>query len=233
MPGEQTITFGLGVGLKTIKLNGDIAVHGDVSIIGNGEVTLDGAGKGRIFDVAEGARLALAGLTLVGGKADVGGAIRNAGDLTLVGVTLSGNHALQGGAIDNTGKLRVLGGTILDNAAVGPLAKGGGIANVGPKADATLVGTVVASNRADGPGSAGGGIANFGGGSLKVFFSLVLGNTANGKADGLYSGPGSNPRVFGSVVAGALTPPGGPFDVRGSKLLDGLGPDPLTDVFRR
>jgi phospholipase/lecithinase/hemolysin len=208
MPGRQTVTFDLGTGAKTITLGGQLSIHDDLTLVGTASpLTINGAGKGRIFDVAEGADVSIAAMNLVNGKADSGGAIRNAGDLTLTAVTLSGNTAQQGGAIYNTGTLHVYASALTDNTASGSTAVGGAIANVGANADAVLAGVLIANNRAVGTLALGGGLATTDGASMRVYDSLFIDNVADGGTGGnarggaAYVGDDSSLRLFGTLVA--------------------------------
>ena len=63
--------------------------------------------------------MALSGVTITGGSADLGGAVRNrAGDLALSNVVIRGNQALVGGGLFNTGRVTVSGVTIKGNRAL-------------------------------------------------------------------------------------------------------------------
>ncbi len=180
MPGEQTVTFALGHGPKTINLNSQLDIKDDLTLIGGPSVTISGQGQTRLFNVAAGADVAIAALRLIDGKADQGGAIFNAGSLTLVGVLLSGNHARQGGAIYNAdgASLDVFASLIANNTAGGGsygTGQGGGIF-VASGSTARLYGSVVTSNTA--VGGKGGGVYVADDGDFALCASLVLGNNA-------------------------------------------------------
>jgi hypothetical protein len=111
-----------------------IAATDNLSIVGNGDViqrsTATGTPAFRLFDVASGASLALANLTLQGGSAlqyqkeGQGGAIYSQGSLNLNGVTVQSNIAQGGnysggGGIFSSGLLTVNASTIQNNQALG------------------------------------------------------------------------------------------------------------------
>ena len=97
--GANTITFASGLS-GTIVLGGSElpAVTGNLTVQGNPEITVSGAGQSRIFEVDTGGTLNLTGLALTDGSAGLGGAILdNGGTLNISGSTLSGNIARQHG----------------------------------------------------------------------------------------------------------------------------------------
>ncbi len=122
-------------------------VAGDITIIGNG-ATITMTGQNRLFNVvynqqwSRNRSLTLKNITLLGGVADDGGAIYNAGDLTLENVTLQNHSAVRGGAIYNVGSLVMNGGAIQNNSAS---EFGGGIYNLG---DMQLDGVNIRDNTA-------------------------------------------------------------------------------------
>jgi hypothetical protein len=125
-PGPDTITFNPAVISPrpvTIRLTGGPLVLADpatTTIIGPGakRLTISGGLKSRVFDV-RGGSVALSGLTITGGRADLGGGVRNrAGDLALSNVVIRGNRAFVGGGLFNTGRVTVSGVTIKNNHAL-------------------------------------------------------------------------------------------------------------------
>jgi hypothetical protein len=125
-PGPDTITFDpsfFGKSGRTIVLTGGPLVLTDpatTTIIGPGarRLTISGGGKSQVFDI-QGASLALSGITITGGSADLGGAVRNqAGDLALSNVAIRGNRAFVGGGLFNTGRVTMSGVTIKNNRAI-------------------------------------------------------------------------------------------------------------------
>jgi hypothetical protein len=110
-PGPDTITFDpsfVGKARRTIVVTGGPLILTDpatTTIIGPGakRLTISGGGKSGVFDV-EGGSLALSGVTITGGSADLGGGVCNrAGDLALRNVVIRGNEAFVGGGLFNTG----------------------------------------------------------------------------------------------------------------------------------
>lgn len=141
-PGPDRITFGDEDGPfstpQTIELAGSLpAIAGEVTIDGHIRhrlwkaygATISGGGRHRVFQVPPGATLRLAGITIVEGKADAGGAVLNRGRLVVEGVSLLRNEAAgSGGAIANDGgEVLLINSTAADNRAV----RGGAVANLG------------------------------------------------------------------------------------------------------
>jgi hypothetical protein len=135
-PGPDTIVFAtsaFGSRARTIALRGGPLVLTDkatTTIVGAGagRLTIDGAGRSRVFDV-RGGSLAVSRLTIAGGRADDGGGVRNDGGRhRLTDVVLRGNSArVLGGGLFNDGTAMLRDVTVVGNAA----AVGGGIANTG------------------------------------------------------------------------------------------------------
>jgi len=116
-----------------VVIQAEIEIDKSVDFDGRGNLTVDGAGRHRVFSVREGAHAALSGLTVTGGFSegdtsgdDDGAAIANFGTLRLKQTTISGNRcgAFCSYAISNEGDMDVDGSTISRNEA-------GGIGNVG------------------------------------------------------------------------------------------------------
>jgi outer membrane lipase/esterase len=246
--GAQTIAFRLGAGPHTIQLGGELAVTDDVTVSGpEDRLVIDGQGKTRLFDVSAGAHVTLSRLTLTGGSADQGGAIRNAGDLRLDGVDVNHSTARQGGGVYNTGSLHVFGSVLHDNSAAGASAAGGSLANVGANARAQLFGTLVAYNRATGSLAQGGGVANLDGASLRATLTTFIGNVADGttasQGGAVYNGAGSDVRLTlclltGNRAVGAhgqggglYLAEGGTSDLVWTLIFGNLAPGGGADVF--
>lgn len=110
-------------------------ITGDVTLVGGPATTIkrdSSAGAFRIFDVAAGGRLRVAGISILDGSTSgLGGGIQNAGTLVLSKVTMSGNKAANGGAIaDLAGATATVARTLFNaNAATG--VGGGAILNAG------------------------------------------------------------------------------------------------------
>ncbi len=133
----DTIMFAPALAGQTIVLTSELLISDDVTIIGLGadQLTLDGGGNSRIFNINNSLAeteiiVELSGLTLRNGFADDGGAILNYENLTVKDSTVSGNHASAvyshagGGIYSAAGKLTVTGSKFTDNSAY----SGGGIA---------------------------------------------------------------------------------------------------------
>jgi hypothetical protein len=125
-PGPDTITFDpsfFGKARRTIVLTGGPLVLTDpatTTIKGPGAkwLTISGGGRSGVFDI-RGGSLALSGITITGGSADVGGGVCNrAGDLALSNVAIRGNQAFVGGGLFNTGHIAMSGVTIKSNRAL-------------------------------------------------------------------------------------------------------------------
>ncbi len=125
-PGPDTITFDPSVFAKTrqtIVLTGGPLVLTDpatTTIVGPGakRLTISGGGKSGVFDI-EGGSLALSGVTIANGNADLGAGLRNErGRLVLTNVVIQGNRAIVGGGLFNDGRTTLSGVTIKGNRAL-------------------------------------------------------------------------------------------------------------------
>lgn len=122
-PGTDSISFDPSLAGGVIQLTlGELDVTDDVSIAGLGadQLTIDGGGSSRVFDVGVNTTATLSGLTITGGNADNGGGIRTAvnSHLTLAAVVVSGNMATSdGGGVQATSNLTVIDSTISGNTA--------------------------------------------------------------------------------------------------------------------
>jgi hypothetical protein len=107
-------------------------------------VTIDGAGKHRLFRVAPDVTFHLRHLNLTGGSAEEGGALSSSGTTEVDSVACFGNQAARGGAIAQTGgRLWIGNASFWDNTA---REAGGAVAIV--DGDATLVHTTLHGNHA-------------------------------------------------------------------------------------
>ena len=125
LSGPSTITFDpafFSTGRRTIRLTGGPLVLTDpamITIVGPGarRLTIDGAGRSRVFDV-EGGSLSLSGVTIANGNADLGGGLRNEGGrLVLTNVVIQGNRAIAGGGLFNDGRTTLSAVSIKGNRA--------------------------------------------------------------------------------------------------------------------
>jgi len=176
-----------GTGTINMALD-DFSITDDVTIDGDGRVTIDGQKDSRIFTIDDGnsanSEVTLNNLTLKKGKVSGdGGAIYNTETLTINNTTISKSEASgKGGGIRNqdTGILTITGSTIKKNSAD---TSGGGISNKG--ASVTIDGdSVISVNNAKN----GGGIHNTGtGATLTITDSTVKDNIAIEDGGGLFN----------------------------------------------
>jgi len=166
-----------GQGADTISLTRDISldaalppITSEIKIEGNG-YTINGAGKFRIFDV-DGGALTLENVSLDGGKASVGGAIRliNGARLTASNLSFTGNVADYGGAIasESADAVLNLSNSIFVGNSGGALLVNGGSVDIG--------GSAFLANSA-GEGQVGGAI-EMRRGSVTISNSAFSGNLA-------------------------------------------------------
>ena len=179
-PGRDEIRWNRARVQKAIKLTqGELRIKGDVDIKGEGDATISGDDKSRIFRVAPGATVTISDVTIRNGRVSgedgtpgQGGGIYNEGDLALVGVRVSGNEARggkgaagEGGGIYNAGTLKLSGRTeVSGNSArgddgrtndLGRAGRGGGIHNAKTLeiSDRTVISKNSAIGGAGGPGT--------------------------------------------------------------------------------
>jgi CSLREA domain-containing protein len=150
--GGDRIVFDLEDPPATVTLASQLPAVTDTAglTVDGAGVTISGAGKARVFEVAEGAQLALNGLTVADGDGapGLGGGVLNLGTLKVSNSTLSGNSAGSGGGIHNYGHgavLDVRSSTLSDNSAG---QSGGGIEHSG--GSARLRNTIVAGSPSGG-----------------------------------------------------------------------------------
>jgi hypothetical protein len=190
-PGDDTITFAV---TGTINLTGalpDLSSNIDLEGPGASSLTVrrDTGGDYRIFKVASGTTVVLAGLTITNGLDDVaGGGILNDGTLTLNQATVSNNSGGpfdpngHGGGISNSGTLTVKDCTISGNSAgefggINSIGSGGGIYNNG--GTVTLTNSTISGNSGGFGLDAGAGIYN-NGGTITLSNATVTDNNPGG-----------------------------------------------------
>jgi hypothetical protein len=218
----DTIVFSPSLAYKPIyalevPINKNLTIQG----LGASQLTLDGIGMSRVFDVSPGAQVSLSGLTIEYGSpahssldGGEGGGILNQGTLTLSGCTVSNCTAPSGGGIYNLGTLTLSGCTISNNKA----NEGGGIYNT---AGATL--TISQSTLSgDSAAGLGGAIYNSGNagvhsGGIATISDCTLSGDSATSGGGIYnagkatisgctlSGDSASPHGGGIYNAGALT----------------------------
>jgi hypothetical protein len=198
--GTITLTTGYLLVTKSINIDGP----------GSDHFAIDGNQAGRIFLVADGPTVTIAGLTITNGKPEGvgngGGIYSNSSTLTVRNCTISGNSAPSvwglGGGIFNdvsfgNGRLEVINSTISGNSAGD---NGGGIYNYG---DSSMTSALKVVNSTISGNSAyfyGGGIFNISayGGSAPAD---VLNSTFNGNTAGRFGGA-----IYNSVFTGGSSP---------------------------
>src|SRR5262245_24069420 len=194
-PGADVITFDPSLAGQTIPLGGsELTIKQDLTITGPGaaQLSINGNGASRIFNVWGTVNASISGLTIENGKSNQGGAIFNDGITLLTDVVVqdsvakgsngsgsSGGSGGFGGGIFNRGTLTVVTSTIQNNKAQGGKGASGSFAGSG------------------GGAGLGGGIFNNFGAHLTVQRSTLSGNSAEG-GDGGNGGLGT----FGAAGAG-------------------------------
>jgi len=173
-PGPQTIHLPAGGYILTIagaeedaNATGDLDITDDLSILGVGAPSVDGGGIDRVFEIISPAVVDMDLLIIVNGVAQLGGGIRNHGNLTITNSSIHDNVAeVPPGGVGSAG--------------------GGGIFN--ESGTLTLLGTQIFDNVAD----HGGGIHNFATATLIAEDVLIQGNVANDMAGGIWNNFASN-----------------------------------------
>jgi hypothetical protein len=209
-PTGGVVDFQPGLSGTIALTSGGLTVTKNLTITGPGASTLSvsGGGTHQVFNIAGGANVSIAGLTVRDGKAAHGGGIGNYGTLTLVDSWITNNTTLNvaggGGGIFNSGTMTITGTTIASNSTNG---NGGGVFNAG-----TLI--FVNNTLAGNSGYTGGGIANAG--TFTSTNSSIAGNasTGGGIGGGIYAS-GSSPVHLTNTIIATNTAGAGP-DIYGS-----------------
>jgi hypothetical protein len=187
-------------GPTIVRTGAEILLRNDVILDGEGNLTIDGDNRHRVF-LNSGAMVELRGLTVTGGSGGgarvvvdgvashkttgpwtVGGGIWNQGTLSLTNCTVSGNTTdINGGGIYNDATLTLANSTVSGNTARS--GEGGGILNAGTLA---LINSTVSGNTAWTGGGLGGGEGVNLYSTLTLINSTVSGNTArSGEGSGI------------------------------------------------
>jgi hypothetical protein len=209
----DTIQFSSSLQGQTITLtSGELAITRNLDIEGPGatNLSISGNSASRIFDIAGGTTVRLAGLTITQGRADHGGAILDeaGANVTLSQVTLSNNQAtgLGGGGLfnDRGASLTVTGSSLTNNTATTALAfdpttggAGGGAIFNNFGARLSVTGSNLSGNQAittEGFDAIGGAIYNLGG-TATITDSTLAQNQASG---------GGSFSFIGGSVGGAV-----------------------------
>jgi hypothetical protein len=159
-------------GPQTVVTEAEIVIDNDVTLDGEGSLTVDGNNTHGVFSIPPQVTAALHRLTVTRGNRDWevrgGGGIANEGTLLVDGCVISRNTVrpdaavdLGGGGIWNAGEMTITDSSIVDNDTTH--SEGGGIHN-DRSGRLTLRNSTVASNspQMDGDASVGGGISNDG-----------------------------------------------------------------------
>ena len=255
--GEDPYTFDCE-GPQTVVTEAEIVIDNDVVLDGEGNLTVDGNERHRVFRIPKGVTVELRGFALTQGMAgelEPGGGISNSGSLTLTNSTVSNSLAGRGGGVSNEGTLTLTRSTVSRNEACSEFLEwgvGGGIWNAGTltvtsstvarngtcvggggivnNASLTLVNSTVSDNRGShGPG----GIFNIG--TMTLMNSTVAGNRA--EIGGGISNIGTM-TLMSSTVSGNTADFGGGMENSGtltltSTLVDGdceLWANPLDSI---
>lgn len=197
-------------GTTTINLSSSLTVARSVTIDGGGKITINGNGN-RIFDVSIGQFLSVQNITLTGGNADRGGAIRvNSATVWVINSTLTSNSCTAtddnsgcGGAIYVTGAgatLNVVKSNLNNNTATN--GEGGAIA--------VLNGTVkvIRSTLSNNTAKKGGGIGNLKG-KVTVSYSTVSNNNGSEQGGAFFANEAPSTVIEGTTIDGNTSTRGG------------------------
>ncbi|HEX2031687.1 MAG TPA: Calx-beta domain-containing protein [Actinomycetota bacterium] len=201
---------------------GDLDIHGDVTIDGDGSssTVINALGFDRALHVHSGTVL-VQDLKVQNGMAVSGGGIFNQANLTLQNVAVTDNVAgpavefeTSGGGITNFGSLTVTNSAISGNSVVDGTFNGGGIHNQG---QVTIDNTTISGNTA----FDGGGIATIFGASLTITNSTLSSNTATGGGGGaITTWDGAFTDLNAVTVSGNSADGGGGLHVEGTGTLN-------------
>jgi uncharacterized repeat protein (TIGR01451 family)/CSLREA domain-containing protein len=221
------ISFASGL-QGTLQLTSELIIQKDLTVNGDGRITLDAQGNSRVMQV--GAASVASPITVeLNGLALTNGSVFGAGGLaiffdatvTLRNSTVSGNTSAGGGggiSISSTSSLTLINTTVEGNTAA---ETGGGIWNRGTLA---LINSTVEGNEAAGGGplnqGTAGGLYNDAGATATIVRSTISGNRALNSdmaAGGIFT--------FGSVDlrSSTVTRNAGPFREAGGLMVWGGG----------
>jgi CSLREA domain-containing protein len=190
---------------RTITLTtGQLVLSSPVNVIGPGAnvLTVSGNNTSRVFQADGAATATLSGLTISGGRAEVGGGVANGGRLSISHTAIIGNTAAMfGGGIVATGgaTTTITRSTVSGNTANSAIGTGGGIEHDGTLTvtDSTISGNSVP----DGAGNGGGVWVS---GSAQFVNTTITNNSAVGvgSAGGVFVLNASDAILRNSIVAG-------------------------------
>lgn len=179
-PGADTITFQAGLTGTITLTTGQLEITDSVDIQGPGAavISVSGNNDSRVFYLYNGlAEIAvtISGLTVTGGRADIGGGIVNFdADLVLDGLVITGNTAA---------------------------GDGGGLWADGFNMDLTIRNTTISGNTSGGDG--GGVYIEDTGGPLLIQNTVITGNNAADDGGGIYFyDPDDSTTIEGSTISG-------------------------------
>lgn len=204
--------FDAATGSFRIRLASQLEISRSLTIGGPSanEISIDGNGANRVFQVDANASVEIDGLTIIGGLAPAmgagagqGGGVYNLGTLILSNDAIADSTAASGGAIDNAGVLSVSASTLSGNAA----ATGGGIYTTGAL---NLVNSTLADNSAT---SAGGGLVNLGTATLTN--DTIADNSAGAGTGGGIRCAAGNVTLYNTLVADNTNSGGSADDISG------------------
>lgn len=185
--GADTIVMPAGGYILTLAgsnenaaLTGDLDITEDLTIIGAGSAStwISGNYSDRIFHIFWPVTVAISGVEIIQGNADLGGGILNYGTLTLTDTAFSENNATNGGGgLYNASAATISNSTFNDNSA----DLGGGLYNTGG-ATMTITNSTITGNAVT---DDGGGIVNEH--TLTLTDSTVSDNTAGFMGGGIYN----------------------------------------------
>jgi predicted outer membrane repeat protein len=202
-------------GPTTVVTQAEIAIGNSVILDGQGNLTVDGNHRHRLFSVPQGVTAQLLGMTATRGAAkyEPGGGIYNEGTLTLAHSAVTGNEAEgSGGGIATSGALTLINSTVAANTTE-PIGDGtskseeprsGGGIQIFVGGSLTSINSTVSGNTS----RMGGGIGSNGSVMLTLTNSTVSGNTATWWGGGMYHSTG-DATLTNSTLSGNTAPVGG------------------------
>jgi hypothetical protein len=203
-------------GPQTVVTQAEIAIGNSVILDGQGNLTVDGNHRHRLFSVPQGVTAQLLGMTATRGAAkyEPGGGIYNEGTLTLADSAVTGNEAEEnsGGGIATSGALALINSTVAGNTTE-PIGDGtskseqprsGGGIQIFIGGSLTSINSTVSGNTS----RMGGGIGSNGSVMLTLANSTVSGNTATWWGGGMYHSTG-DAILINSTLSGNTAPAGG------------------------
>jgi predicted outer membrane repeat protein len=184
-----TINFAVS---GTINLASTLAIpfghRNGLKIDGAGQqITVDGGGNVRVFQVPGPLDMTIANLTIANGKAQTGGGLSNSGFLTLKNVTFRNNTAtFGGGAIVSFDEVVTVDSCTFEGNTADLASGSGGAILVTAASDLHIVNSTFTNNHA----FQGGAIVNDSGHDLILDNTTIAGNTAQ-RGGGLFLGANS------------------------------------------